>query len=1035
MAGSSTFSRLLIVNGHPYIMKDEIGLNPVQSFGSDILQQAIDDVTTTGSISPGVDSNNISIINPDQTLNVNGSGRNEYVAVLSNDQNPEETSTISLTLEQAAELGLHVAVDSINQNLEPNSNLKEVDISSGSNQYIHHVAKSDESNETDCIKLDSHLCSFTQNVLHEDNPNDSFLDTFNTVSLSKDQQITLVPNIVNGSVTYTLQLSNQNITELENSEFFRLGDSSSVGAQNSVESGLKLDLDNLATSSDLHFINSPVDIVSNKTVDNSAQSDMGNSNSNQTYGLVSCNSENVTFLSLSDAIPVSTNISDIVTHVNNVSVTQQSKLVDKAPCRSTDISKQKLFVTRSGESLLLKQRNADVCQNGISNKNPQLPKSKTKQILSRPNQVSTLPSKGVNESLNCQLNIPVEPTIANDKDFSSFLKSNNTDKPDTLPPEVEYVASSKQSEIVDNRTEIAADGKVAPTIIIPRKGDVPKEVSVALSRIPIKTDSKKPLGSNENPIQLVQQGSTFHSMQALTEDHISKIKPILQENFDSRVPSKNVVYDPTSNTRIIYRIISPAEVSLRKQDEFPRRRGRPKKIRTAESQPEECGEGVPPPKKAFPRTRSGRLSRPPKHMVRDYKHIRRAELDDSDGAYSDYQSDHEEELAPSLDTAPVDLLPGLVAKRKNHKRNISADNLCPTCGKIYLGYVRMKRHFDKYPDHGSIEYLNSVRNSQPDSEAESGAHLLWKKRMGRKKGRGKNNFFMTADKRTRLKEALDWCQSKEVAEIAGPAVASVLSLWELLMLRVDCVKQDSRVAALYNELCQLLCKLRQMAHRLFRPLDHPLPPGTKHVTVQVEDEIMTGLLDLPCGIYLASDEDLNENISTPTIQEHSLNEPQMPLSPTVPVPIPVIDKKETEKPAKMDIDEVPQPFLLNTEEMICDTDDRSLVNVDEIVSERLQNFTGSQSSTVDELMKGLNELDQRSKLETDDLMEGFSIVSRRTHVSASTEDLMKSLEHFESHLNHADAPSSLDRDTFDRVSNVDTLDFEVLSREFHSNNR
>lgn len=59
---------------------------------------------------------------------------------------------------------------------------------------------------------------------------------------------------------------------------------------------------------------------------------------------------------------------------------------------------------------------------------------------------------------------------------------------------------------------------------------------------------------------------------------------------------------------------------------------------------------------------------------------------------------------------------GLVAKRKIHKRNISAGNLCPTCGKIYLGFARMKRHFDKYPDHGSIEHLNNVRNSNPDSE-------------------------------------------------------------------------------------------------------------------------------------------------------------------------------------------------------------------------------------------------------------------------------------------------------------------------------
>lgn len=135
------------------------------------------------------------------------------------------------------------------------------------------------------------------------------------------------------------------------------------------------------------------------------------------------------------------------------------------------------------------------------------------------------------------------------------------------------------------------------------------------------------------------------------------------------------------------------------------------------------------------------------------------------------------------------------------------------------------------------------------------------------------------------------------------------------------------------------------------------------------------------------------------------------------------------------MNEVNQPFLLNGEEIICDTDEPSLVNVDEIVSERLENFSGSQSSSVDELMKGLNELEQRNKLGADDLMDDFSIVSQTNHVSASTEDLMKSLEHFDSGLAHTDSTGSLDRDTFDRVTNVDTLDFEVLSREFHSNNR
>lgn len=45
-------------------------------------------------------------------------------------------------------------------------------------------------------------------------------------------------------------------------------------------------------------------------------------------------------------------------------------------------------------------------------------------------------------------------------------------------------------------------------------------------------------------------------------------------------------------------------------------------------------------------------------MVRDYKHIRRPELDDSDGGYSDYQSEMEDDSNALTEPAPVDLLPG-----------------------------------------------------------------------------------------------------------------------------------------------------------------------------------------------------------------------------------------------------------------------------------------------------------------------------------------------------------------------------------------
>lgn len=66
--------------------------------------------------------------------------------------------------------------------------------------------------------------------------------------------------------------------------------------------------------------------------------------------------------------------------------------------------------------------------------------------------------------------------------------------------------------VEENTDNVVDDVRQTPTIITPGGGEVPKEISMALRRIPIKTDINKPLGSNENPIQLVQQGSTFHRL-------------------------------------------------------------------------------------------------------------------------------------------------------------------------------------------------------------------------------------------------------------------------------------------------------------------------------------------------------------------------------------------------------------------------------------------------------------------------------------------------------------------------------------------
>lgn len=366
MATNNTFSRLLIVNGQPILIKNDVmDLNQAQSLGSDILQQAIDDVTSNDSISAVINCNSDDIIdsehNTPMCIDENNTERSEYVTVLSSDQTSDETSTIRLTLEQAAELGLHFTINGMDQMLEINTiGCKEDTDTSDQNNYSIPMSLCNQQNTELSNKLDPELpCnSLVQNIniLNKTNENNDYLSTLSSLDPSQNQQLSLVPQIINGTVTYTLQLSNQPPSQPNANEFFRIDNQSIVGQDSNAgnASSLKLDLNNMSTT-DLSYLNSSVDLVSNKLSDKHVCNSKEGDNSCEAYGIVSCDSDNVTFLSLSDSIPVGTSVSNIVSHLNSTS-THQSKLSMSSITENNP--KSKIFVTSNGGSgLLLKQKN------------------------------------------------------------------------------------------------------------------------------------------------------------------------------------------------------------------------------------------------------------------------------------------------------------------------------------------------------------------------------------------------------------------------------------------------------------------------------------------------------------------------------------------------------------------------------------------------------------------------------------------------------------------------------------------------------
>ncbi|CAK6431741.1 unnamed protein product [Pipistrellus nathusii] len=114
------------------------------------------------------------------------------------------------------------------------------------------------------------------------------------------------------------------------------------------------------------------------------------------------------------------------------------------------------------------------------------------------------------------------------------------------------------------------------------------------------------------------------------------------------------------------------------------------------------------------RTRSGRISRPPKHKAKDYKFIRMEDLADSHPSDSDDYSELsvEEEEEQRDKQALFDLPSGSLRPRAFR---------CQACGKSYIGQGGLARHFRLQPGHGQPQPEPALSEEATGSTARGGA--------------------------------------------------------------------------------------------------------------------------------------------------------------------------------------------------------------------------------------------------------------------------------------------------------------------------
>ncbi|KAA0200106.1 Zinc finger protein [Fasciolopsis buskii] len=299
----------------------------------------------------------------------------------------------------------------------------------------------------------------------------------------------------------------------------------------------------------------------------------------------------------------------------------------------------------------------------------------------------------------------------------------------SVAPATQYIHTSPNDAVIYSQPPVVLPQETSQNDMEIEPIDL-EEVQKIQARMPA-ADPTAPIGSNKNPIRIIQQGNQYITTQDVSDEHLQQIIQVLtnQALISSSGSRPSAIYNRLTNRRIIFRVTrakrrhddivnsslrvdrtkaaQAARAALRNRapgkSSSRKRRKKGSDEEDPDFEPEVPEEEILPFPLARRMSTSGRVSKPPKHLVKDYKHLRLEDLtvkpesseedDHSDGGYSDYIND------------------GLSGEEGEYSEGKGGTKYpCPSCDKIYMSRSGLNKHLSSVhgiaPTHSKSRPVN-----------------------------------------------------------------------------------------------------------------------------------------------------------------------------------------------------------------------------------------------------------------------------------------------------------------------------------------